>query len=170
MIKVYRIGLNELSEACTKLKKYIDQEKPDWIIPICSGGLELCELLWDKSEMPENIIHGVYIQHQTSSFLKSSIKFLPVFITDFLRKIGYILPKSKKRKILIGNDLGKLQGKVLILDDAIDSGYTLDILMSRLGRVDTRTAILNNISGFCTLDFTLYNNMIVKFPWNCDYK
>ena len=98
-MKIHKIRVNELSESCSKLKDYINREGPDWIIPICSGGLELCELLWGRDEIPDNIVHGVYIQHDLG-MIKNIVKYLPEHITDLMRKLDCIRPKSKKRRIL----------------------------------------------------------------------
>lgn len=167
-MKIHKIRVDELSRSCEKLKEYIDQEKPNWIIPICSGGLELCELLWGRDRIPDNIIHGVYIQHNPG-IIKDIVKYLPECVTDLMRKVDCVRPKSKKRKVICG-DLSELTGKILILDDAIDTGVTIDILKSRLKGKNIKAAVINNIQGSQGIDFSVYNRVLIKFPWNIDYK
>lgn len=170
MMKIYRIKLNELSRSCCELKKYIDKEKPDWIIPIYSGGLEICKILWGN-DSPDNIICGTYIQHKPNPLKDFLIRFLPKFIIDLMIKIEYhIKPKSEKRLIIAG-DFSYLRGKVLILDDAIDTGVTIRALKSRFPSIvdDIKVAVINDIPGNSEVDFSIYSKMLVRFPWNQDY-
>ena len=98
-MEIKKLKLKELVHSCEELKEYINKEKPDWIIPIYSGGLELCKIIWGENEFPKNLIKSVSIRHKENKIMDKIIKFLPEYITDFLRQIDSIRPKSNKRDI-----------------------------------------------------------------------
>ena len=166
-MKIVKINDLDLHISCLKIENYIEKVNPDWIIPICSGG-EMVRL-YSLNFFSNYKIHKVCIRHKENKFLKKLVRYLPEFITDLMRKLDCIRPKSDFREIQIG-DIDKVQGKVVILDDAIDTGRTIRILKSYLEGRYIKTVVINNIRGSKLSDFSLYDNVLIKFPWNNDYK
>ena len=97
---------------------------------------------------------------------------MPIVIRDLLRNIDLVRPRSKERYAYYGN-IQRVSGKVLIIDDAIDRGITLDYLYTKLEEVgvkkeNIKVAVVNDIRGKGP-GFSIYKNIILRFPWNLDY-
>lgn len=66
---------------------------------------------------------------------------------------------------------------ILVIDDAIDSGDTLFVIVEALKRINPKAAIqiavMTETTGHPRIhaDFTLYQNKtLIRFPWSNDYK
>ncbi len=69
------------------------------------------------------------------------------------------------------------QAKILIIDDAVDSGYTLsaiaNTLMKTAPEAEIKTAVITETTDQPRIraDFSLYHNRtLIRFPWSNDYK
>lgn len=68
-------------------------------------------------------------------------------------------------------------GRILVVDDAVDSGATLRAVLGALRKVvpgaDIRSAVLTvtTTNPVVRPDFTIYNNhTLLRFPWSKDYR
>lgn len=170
-MKIKTISYPELKTACEEIKKYAEKEKPDWIIPIYSGGKEIIKLSGLSDESWN--IHAVYITHPgLGNGAKSILKKMPEVILNLLRCIDLIRPRSSKRIAYFG-EIERVSGKILVIDDAIDRGVTLNLLYKKLEEIginnnNIRVAVVNDIRGKGP-GFSIYRNTLIKFPWNLDY-
>ena len=160
--RIKKLSHPEVLEACKLLNKYIQEENPDYIIPIASGGSKLFRLLgWQGKSME------IRIQHQRGA--QGFIQYLPRWVTKLLRQIDMNRKKTTARVEEVKGDLSLLRGKkVLILDDAVDTGVTLEIAKRYVP--EAKIAVVNNIRGSKLPDFDIYRGILVVFPWNLDYK
>ena len=66
--------------------------------------------------------------------------------------------------------------KVVVVDDAVDSGYTLQAVIGELSRITTAKLFTAAITATTSApavkpDVTLFNdNVLVRFPWSMDAK
>jgi hypoxanthine-guanine phosphoribosyltransferase len=106
---------------------------------------------------------------------------LPYFLLNILRLIEHGLLASRSnsgRTIEIQGDLSTKAYKwVLIVDDAVDSGYSMSCVVDYLRENLAATPTLLTASYVVTRnspvyrpDFTLFNNVLVRFPWAKDAK
>jgi hypoxanthine phosphoribosyltransferase len=172
-MKIKTISYPELEIACRKIKSYVEKEKPDWIIPIYGGGKEIIDISGLSDEKWN--IHAVFITHKGKESwerIKWILKKMPKTVLNLLRNIDFIRPRSNERITHFGN-IQKVSGKVLIIDDTIDRGVTLDYLYRKLEEIgitkdNIRVAVVNDIRGKGP-GFSIYKNILISFPWNLDY-
>ena len=78
----------------------------------------------------------------------------------------------------INFDLGKkdIIKKILIIDDAIDTGKTMFIVENSLRKLLPNTQIKTAViswtieNSIVKPDYYLFKNCLVRFPWSKDYK
>lgn len=87
-------------------------------------------------------------------------------------------PRPSCPRIEILSELRRqLPGQVLVVDDAVDSGITMQAVVEALRRarpdVEVRAAVITVTTGRPSVspDYTLYNNhTLIRFPWSIDMK
>ena len=55
-----------------------------------------------------------------------------------------------------------------VIHKAIETGATIEIIRKELPQAFI--AVVNNIKNHPGIDFSIYNGILIKFPWNLDYK
>jgi len=72
---------------------------------------------------------------------------------------------------------GKKNPRILLIDDAIDSGHTLSAVIATLKNMnpstEVETAVITETTDSSTVkaDYTIYRNRtLIRFPWSNDYK
>ena len=128
-------------------------------------------------------ISGIY-SSRSGHFLKSKVRiilrYLPRAVTHLLRDIEF---KSKvhtiksERSVYIESQLPPKGKKILLVDDAIDTGYSLkavlDFLIAKGYRKDDiKTAVLTTTQNdvICRADISLFDQVSFAFPWSYDSK
>lgn len=180
--KVISLDWQSFSAACKKLRTAIDNSgfKPDAVIAIPRGGSNL--LLYGWHDIP-NI--EIKIQKPSKLSLKKHaaklLKHLPLAVRDRIR-IWDANRLVKRTGHMAGtainiSDIDSSIKKLLILDDAVDSGATLqaivDEVKSQRPDIEVRSAAITvtSQSPVCMPDYYLYHNStLVRMPWSIDAK
>jgi hypoxanthine phosphoribosyltransferase len=126
-------------------------------------------------------ISGIYC-YRSGRFLKSNIKFilrlLPRAVTHLLREMeikSHIHAIKDGRKVYIQNGYPPEGKKLLIVDDAIDTGHSakeiLRFLLNRGYQKDyIKIGVLTSTykESTCQADISLFNQVKFAFPWSYD--
>lgn len=197
MIKVKNMLRDDFSKGCKELAQLIYNDKfcPNLIIGVLTGGgyvgkdvyRNLISLTGDKEiKYVEIKIHRKGTKKKNEGKFHRLLKSLPEIICDFLRMAEslyreYRGGKEKREcQVTFDNDtdffLKKCKQNVLIVDDAIDTGTTIEIIKDYIGRrydASVRVAVITVTmkKPIVVPDYCLYNNRtLVRFPWSNDTK
>lgn len=117
--------------------------------------------------------------------LKRFLRHLPVRLLDNLRILearflAYSGNPDREVNLDISPEIFELMAvpstKVVVVDDAVDSGYTLQAVIGELSRITTAKLFTAAITATTSApavkpDVTLFNdNVLVRFPWSMDAK
>lgn len=180
--KVISLDWHSFSEACKKLRKAIDNSgfKPDAVIAIPRGGYNL--LLYGWHDVPSIEIK---LQKPSKFSLKEYaakfIKILPLSLRNQLRiwDANRLIRRTSHMSDTTINILAidPSVKKILVLDDAVDTGATLQAVLSAIRAhrpdLDVRSAAITVTSEqpLYMPDFYLYHNFtLVRMPWSIDAK
>lgn len=168
---------------------------PEIIIGIRTGGFTVAEIMAKKA-LHKPVLLAISRQRastQTKSKvkgLKGILRLLPYFITDFLRIAEHKRLNSKPADDSQPfapdiDELVTLRGvlrtrenyKILIVDDAIDSGATMkavyDVVRAEANsacNIKTAAITVTTDSPLIQPNYTLYSHVLCRFPWSFDFK
>lgn len=161
---------------------------PDVIIGIRTGGEYVASAV--ASRFPRSEV-GRVMSRRPSTGGKSRLglgrllRYLPVVLLDMLRIVeARLLARSGNPErhvdLDIPDEIFKLMKnpdtKVVVVDDAVDSGYTMRAVVEALtpvvaGRIYTAAVTVTTDNPVFVPDVVLYdNNTLVRFPWSMDAK
>ena len=172
-----------------------DNYTPDIIIGCKNGGSIVAQKIYDYFKIINHncIYDNVEVRHKsTNSFEKIKIdrifKYTPKFILNILRVVHIILYeflynhfnhlREYTSYFNLSDDtisfIKEGNKKILVVDDAIDSGETMYIIREYL-----KTLNDNNDIKYCVCtttyknpiivpNYTVYNRIILRFPWAFD--
>lgn len=172
------VNLEKLKVFSNKLAKKVKNSdfNPEHILYIERAGLFIAREIANSLNCN---ISGIYASRRGSS-IKSKINIilrcLPKRITDFLRRIeeqSNLRGAQKERNVYMKGNLPPYDKNILIVDDAIDTGYSIlaviDFLVSRgYQKSKIRAAVITttrNNPEYHT-DFSLFYNTSFAFPWS----
>lgn len=186
-MRVVSLNHDALAQYCERLAKEIKKEEfyPDIIIGVKSGGAELAKLFhkhFNDSKCQLGFCHPLRkVTDKKKKKLAHHIKRLPVPFLNLLRIMeAKIMFKKKSRKDFIDLKLPdniNSYNKILVVDDAVDSGATLKYVLNGI-----KTANPTAITRFAAItvtsrhpasmpDYYIFNNeTLVRFPWSIDAK
>ena len=168
---------------------------PDLVIGIKTGGLYVAGPL--VVEFNKNSLIPVYTtvslsrpstQKKKDFNIGWILKKIPYFVLDVLRNIEVFIIEhqkdkhynSKKEKDIPKTDelvqLIKKSKKILLVDDAIDTGSTVFALKNFISSIDVnievKIAVLTTThkKPYIRADFSLYSRVLLRCPWSEDYK
>ena len=167
---------------CQQLEKLASPFDPDLVVAIASGGVYVAERLFPAAVHVTVSCrrHGTAAK-QRSPWLFSVIRSLPVWLRDRLRLI-----EARRLRSHRGNpiDLQLPEDvrvavthavRVLVVDDAVDSGNTMAAVVKALGQVagthkiKTAAVTVTMDNPAVVPDYTLYDNgTLIRFPWSLD--
>ncbi len=181
--------------ACAELFGTVQQSfQPDLLIAIPTGGL------WVAEAMARSVTRAVppilkltcrrpsTQAKQGSRLFRTLLTRLPRPVLDRLRLLEHWLiarrgPPSTER-IFDPAEHAALQSwfatsgpapRILVVDDAVDSGATLAAVLAELRRIAPETASLRSAAVTITTpqplvrpDFALFNRQLCRFPWSMD--
>ena len=195
-MKVITLLGSDFSESCLLLSQKIDKEyNPDLVIGVLTGGGYVGrEIFKTLSGMPDRKYAEIKIQRpdtkqKENGLLKLVLKYSPTFLLNWLRMLESVVLEKKARKhnpkrsgtIVIPSDINSFLKEspknILLVDDAIDSGATLNLLKEYLELHYNNAAIKIAVITVTTphpiidADFCLYHDrVLVRFPWSNDIK
>ena len=156
---------------------------PDLVLAVRSGGAQAGALMAPFLPPGCEILECSTVRKSgrlKKHFLKNILKRLPQRMLDILRVLEAKTFKNKSRGKILKVDLPasiERFHKILVVDDAVDSGATLLAVVSAVRDInpatEIRTAAITvtsaEASGLC--DFYIYNNeTLIRFPWSMDAK
>ena len=151
---------------------------PDHILYVERAGLFIGHAVSDYFDCS---ISGIYCG-RTGTFFKSKIKIvlrlLPRVVTHLLREIeikSKIHSMYEDRKVYIEGLYPPQDKNLLIVDDAIDTGYSAENIFSFLlgngyHKEQIKIAVLTNTyrDSACRADISLFDQVKFAFPWSYD--
>jgi len=193
---VYTLTAEELTTASYKLADIVLQDgfEADLVIGVKRGGAIVAKHLFTKLSVKKEMQYTeVSFSRLTTESKKSwrvskVLTKLPYFLLNILRNIEvYLLelfkPKhyfSDREHLIVLDatlrDILSKSKKILIVDDAVDSGKTLLAIKSVLLReneaLEIRSAVLTSThkKSYLTVEYKLYENVLLRCPWAEDYK
>lgn len=176
-------SLENIEEETKKLYKKIEEEGYDYdiVIFIAKGSYPIGNKLAKLKGVPLLEIVAKRKGGRLKKIVKPILKFIPKSMLIKLRKKEMesdYHEKNNERKVSINEiQFNKYVGrkKVLLVDDSIDSGYTIietkEKIQEKYKDAEIKIAVLNTMSKSITNpDFTLYRNTMICGPWSNDSK
>lgn len=184
-----------LEEHCQRLASRIQATgfEPMLLIGIKQGGAEVARLM--KSSFPDSHYCEVRISRPSTKqkgqgWMHRLLQKLPLVLCDLLRTLESRFNEWRcqgQQPIRIGQialpadiSLALSEAKsarVLLIDDAIDTGATIlqaqKQLQAQFPNLDIRVAVITVTTRkpVCEADFYLYHNRtLCRFPWSNDYR
>lgn len=168
---------------------------PDVVIGIRSGGFVIAEIMAKEAAHKPKLLA---ISRQRASTqtknkikgLKNILRVLPYAITDKLRIIEHkrlnATPATEVKEFSPNIDelaalcktLKTLEnGKILIVDDAVDSGATMKAVLEVVKAeacssctIKTAAVTVTTNQPLINPDYYLYHHVLCRFPWSFDFK
>lgn len=188
-MKVVTLAGLDFRDACGRLAAKVSQVYvPDLVVAIATGGVHVADAMYDAAAAVPRA--DVCLRRQSSGrkdragLLFAILRHLPVRVTDWLRiaearRLARRSPAAPRR-IILDPDVRRAVGKasrVLIVDDAVDSGCTLRDVVAAIaaepGDRQVRSAVITVTTDFpvAVPDFALYrDSTLIRFPWSKDMK
>lgn len=188
-MKVLTVSYDDISEYTSRIiqKMKADNFHPDAVIGIRTGGVYIADLFARQLGFNDGKALQISVSRQSSKnkkkLFRSLIKLLPVKMLDFLRVFeAKMLFKREARNrisdISLPEELeSSCYYKILIVDDAVDSGATLSavlgMIQSRYPDLEIKTSAMTVTTDNPAVspDYYLYkNSTLIRFPWSLDSK
>lgn len=180
------------AEQCTeKLINEIDFH-PDLVIGVLNGAKFLIEEFKKSEKFTSSCFVEVKLQRESEKMKRNKIvsiilKILPYYLLNRLRIIESEKVKSKIKKvdflelnskIVILDNLPNIHvKKILIIDDALDSGKTIYLIKNELTKkypnlTEIKSAVIawTIDQSIVKPDYYVYKNTLVRYPWSKDFK
>lgn len=182
-MRVISLNSTDFQALCQKLAEKIsaDNFKPDCIVGIRNGGAYVAHEM--SKVFPETKLIEVSVSRPThkqknNRWVKSIFRFLPVWLLDALRMAESCVAQHRsttRRDACIVIPCSVNAQRILVIDDAIDTGATLllviNALRERFPDADIRSAVLTITTPAPCLksNYFLFNNRtLIRFPWAID--
>lgn len=188
-MKVLTVSCSDISEYVSSIiqKMKVDDYLPDAVVGIRTGGVYIADLFARQLGFNNGTALQISVYRPSSKNKKkifSSIaKFMPIKMLDFLRIIeAKMMFKSDGRSQIFDISLpveleSRNYSRILVVDDAVDSGATLSAVLrmieSRYQGVEIKSAAITVTTDNPTVcpDYYLYkNSTLIRFPWSLDSK
>jgi len=183
-MKVHTLDKSALQAAATELENKAQLFAPDLIVGIATGGEYVAEMMF--SQVPHVTVRSSRPSteaKQSLGFIWRIIRNLPDFVKDGMRvaeakwlgrrRSGTQEPLSLSADIITFIARSK---KILIVDDAIDTGMTMKRVINAIrgveGERDIAVAVISVTMSdpIVEADYKLYTGVLVRFPWSKDFK
>lgn len=192
---VHNLDKGKFESACAALMyQVLDDFRPDLMVGIRTGGLVVAEAMARAAPYPVPVMPLTC--RRASTGVKSRFKLLPTILAalprpavDCLRWGEHHLLTARRRtqtKVQhvdsaeaaeIGHRLtqGSVSSRVLVVDDAVDSGVTLATVLRLLRQNSPADVEVRSAAVTVTLaqplaepDYVLYRGILCRFPWSFD--
>ncbi len=164
---------------------------PDIMIGIRTGGFVVAEIM-AREAAHKPLLLAISKQRASTkqkSAIKDILRHLPYFITNILRVVEHYILNSKPAKepenftpnaeeLAALQSILRLRGnaKILIIDDAVDSGATMkavrDLVRREAGAgatVKTAAVTVTTKTPLIQPDYALYHHVLCRFYWAFDF-
>ncbi len=180
-MRVITLDNARFESACRQLESACADHEPDLIVGIATGGVYVAERMFD------GVPHVSILKQRRSTARKTAsvsrlLRLLPVPVSNLMRMCESRLLSWRKPKPAAAVKLDemtcravKASRRVLVVDDAVDSGVTLDAVLRGVAAVEGEREIRSAVVTVTTShplvhpNYTLYNNhTLIRFPWSKD--
>jgi hypoxanthine phosphoribosyltransferase len=193
-LKIVTLGPAEFDASCAELCDLIlnDGYIPTHVVTVASGGTNVgsvfARLLPDSTAFMDVALSRYNASIQNLTRPSGLHAHLPYCITNQLRRLehwlrGLVFDEKRAREKVdrITPEWANLQSidagaRVLVLDDAVDSGVTLAIAMKAVRahaspEVEIRSAALSTTwqEPLVKPTYSLYRGVLCRFPWSNDF-
>lgn len=195
-MKVINLIGHDFNNACKMLALKVNGSyEPDIVIGVLTGGGYIGqEMINTLRSVSSNLIYtevklqrGSTVVKEVSS-VRKILRIMPEKILNVLRIIevellelkSYLIKPQRYGEITLSDDVSeflKIGGKrILLIDDCIDTGYTLkiikDYIESKYGNNVLKIAVITTAHRrpIINADFQLYKRILIRFPWAYDAK
>lgn len=195
-MKVITLDESEFEKACDSLAiKIAETGNIAALIGIRTGGATVAKLVFSRlKKQCKNIEYYEVGASRYSTVAKKShgikriFKYSPMFFLDWLRIVEHYIVNLRmklsdvvERSVRLDSGLvdylaGLDGGRLLIIDDAIDSGATVKILIDEINLINTELVVkvavlvVTQEKPLVLPDMCLYQNVLIRFPWSSDFK
>ena len=184
-MKVVTLDSRRFAVACRMLAEVVEGEKfmPELMVGIRTGGEYVArEML---GEFPEARLAVVELQRPSTrhkGLVAGLLPLLPARVLDFMRmaeaRLLAFRPRRRVGRVEIPEEITALGARrILVVDDAVDSGVTLEAIVSSLREAcpsaHVRSAVITVTTSRPVIspDYALYRNKtLIRFPWSMDVK
>ena len=169
-----------VADECAKLEYLIRQSGfvPDLVLSILRGGEYVGRELF-RDVRHESVVLQRPTTRRKGRIFGKVMQALPYWLLDRLRIAEAWLLSRKSAKYKPAEvelpDVAAL--RILIVDDAVDSGHTLrsvvEAVTSANPDADVRTAVITVTTPHPVIrpNYMMFNNLsLIRFPWSKDYK
>jgi hypoxanthine phosphoribosyltransferase len=194
-IRVHSFDKAALKQAAADLAARTQDFSPNVIIGIRSGGYFVAKLMAES--LPQAVLLAITCRRpstqkkQRYTVVKRLLANLPHFVTNRLRVLEHILMTALRapKPVALAPDPGELAtieqalrklgdtARILIVDDAVDSGVTMAAVRDAINAVANPAAGIKIAAITVTTpnplvepDFSLYRYVLCRFLWSLDSK
>ena len=170
-----------LAEVCARLERSVLSSgfRPDAVLSIATGGIKVGELMFSKAPHLTTKLQRPSTKAK-KSFVKNIVKRLPRPVQDAMRvaEAGILELAPTRAADSSQVILPPLEDfkNILIVDDAVDSGATLETVLKAVGQaapeaiVKSAAVTVTTRQPLVTPDFSIFNNLtLIRFPWSMDW-
>ncbi|HTW72132.1 MAG TPA: phosphoribosyltransferase family protein [Acetobacteraceae bacterium] len=181
--------------ACASLmQQAMDRFDPDVLVGVRTGGLVVAEAMADSVQNRVPVMPLTCRRASTSAksrfgLLPAVLAVLPQAVVDGLRWLEHRLLSALRRRKSTPQEIDHAEAmaigeyltahaaarRVLVVDDAVDSGVTLSTVLRLLreaapGGTELRSAVVTVTldQPLVEPDFALYRGVLCRFPWSFD--
>lgn len=185
-MKVITIDKDDFGRYCRSLELKCESFRPDLVIGIATGGDYVAEKMFiDIPHASIKLRRPTSESKDASKHLFRILRHLPRPLLDIFRiceawllrfrKIDILrdvhIPENLKASIINSH-------RILVVDDAVDSGGTLKSIVNALNRLKTDNCVVKSAVITVTTDnpviipdFYLFaNRTLIRFPWSKDMR
>lgn len=193
MIVVRTFDQVQLRKAARELLNLAEDSgfRPELIVSVANGGTRVVESIEDEIVDLGILTESLLCQRPSTPAkerirLKLLIKQLPLVLRNAMRVMEHIarpllegVQANNERDVtVISPNLScrTPPSRILVIDDAVDSGDTLvaveRFLRARHPSADIRFGVLTQTRNEVSRDpdYSLYKSVLIRFPWSSDYR
>lgn len=179
-MRVITLNDEKFALACQRLMARVHSQgyEPDAVIGIITGGALVAEKIRGTLG-GYNVDYSRPTSRGKKSICRGWLKKLPRPVLNFLRILESkcLTHHPKESRGDVPGIESKDYKRILLVDDAVDSGATLkavtEALMKAMPQAQIKTAVITVTFRHPIVlpDFCLYNDgTLIRFPWSLDYR
>ena len=184
-MRVITLDPKQFVDICVQIRNMTAHFNPDLIVGIPTGGAFVAKAVGNGTPICNIKLQRPSTQKKNKPILRMLMRILPYAVLDRLRIIeAKRLQKESKAHADARVDIPSTvhaaiarASRILILDDAIDSGHTMLAIKKAVTATnpsaDVRTAAITVTTTNPAIipDYCIYtNSTLIRFPWSMDYK
>ena len=182
-MKVLTLDTEALTEHCRRLEIAVRADfVPDVVVGIARGGAVVSSLMFDGLPHLEARCQRPSTANKDAArpWVWKLVRSMPIFIRDWLRvaEVRWLSRNAachRQPVVDIAQPLPDGVCKVLVVDDAVDSGATLSAVVKALSRegLEVRTAAITVTRKDACIkpDYCIYDDeTLIRFPWSKDVR